>query len=133
MPVWRDFSVFQYQDAFLTAPGLACALSGNGVMATSGFPLSGFTMSGMALRFLLQKRFAGQSGVFLAWAASGFNAVSGLTLLDSFNGEVGIGIPGATLSGMNLGLYAGTLERLDSGNRSVLMESWITVNQSAEA
>ena len=108
MPVYADWSLVRYEDGTLT------------ITLVPQVNIAGWNM-----RFLVQHRFGGTSGLIEKNVASGYSASSGITVNNSGNGVLSVAIRGADTSGMEFGNYAYTLERMDSGFRTVLSEGYL--------
>lgn len=113
MPVLVDMVSYRYEDAVLTV-GLAPPVA----------------IGGWNIRYQVSHRFGGSSGLITKSAASGYGGgVSGITVTNSGQGIFNIAINGADTSGLEYGNYAYAIERLDSGNRSVLSEGHLQLLQ----
>ena len=107
MPTYVDYSLAKYEDGVLTLelqPPVA--------------------VGGWTLRYTETKRFGGLSGSVYKWAASGFNNVSGINVVNSGQGIMKITINSPDSSGRDFGNYAFVVERVDSGHRTVLAEGY---------
>lgn len=110
MAVRTDFSLIRQEDATLNVP------------LTPAAPIGAWN-----LRFLMTQRFGDTSGLITKSVASGYNAVSGITVTNSGQGVFTVNLRANDTSGLEYGNYAYQLERLDSGNRSVLTEGYLTL------
>lgn len=95
----------------------------DGTLAVSMTPPVG--ISGWSLQFLLQKNFGGISGLIVKSAASGFNNVSGINILDGVQGQFNVKINSVDTSGFSSQNYAYTIARLDSGFVTTLVEGYL--------
>lgn len=108
MPIISDFGLGQQEDGTLSI-GLTPPT----------------VISGWSLRFFVTKRFGGVSGLIQAYAASGFNNVSGINVVNGQQGIFQVSIPSVATSGMDAGNLSYTIARLDSGSRTILSEGYI--------
>ena len=79
-------------------------------------------ISGWSLQFTLLKSFGGISGIVIGSCASGFNGVSGISVINGLQGNFTCTIGSQFTSGLGWGAYAYDIQRLDSGFRTVLVE-----------
>lgn len=106
-----DFSVVRYADG---------TLSVNIAPATS--------IAGWALRFEAQHRAGGLSGLITKVSASGYGGgQSGITVTDSGNGRFNIAINGIDTSGLDPGSYSYSVQRTDSGSRTMISEGFLNI------
>jgi hypothetical protein len=113
MPILADFTLCRYED---------------GSLVVSLAP--GTNIGGWSMRFALQHRFGGISGIIEKWMASGYYGVSGMNINNSGQGVFNIGVNSADTSGLDFGNYAYTVERLDSGFRTILTEGYLQLTPS---
>jgi hypothetical protein len=111
MPIIANFTLARLEDGVLTI-GLEPPAA----------------IGGWNLQLTCMKRFGGQTPLFLKSCASGFNGVSGITVVNSGQGIFNIPINSVDTSGSEYGNYATFIERLDSGFRTVIDEGYLTVN-----
>ncbi len=76
-------------------------------------------IGGWSLEFTQTRRFGG-TPIFTLYCASGYNGVSGLTVINSGQGIIQANISPFPVSGFTAGVYTFTLKRTDSGSRTVL-------------
>lgn len=108
MPVLADFSLVKFEDGVLTV-GLQPAV-----------PIGGWDM-----RVTFTKRHGQVSGYFTKCVASGYSAASGVSIVNSGNGVFSVTLDSVDTSGLEYGNYAYTVERMDSGHRTVLTEGYL--------
>ena len=108
MPVIADFNLVRYEDGTLT------------ISLSPPTPIGGAN-----IRFLVQHHFGGISGLIQKSVASGYNAVSGITVTNSGQGVFNVALRSVDTSGFEYGNYAYTTERLDSGSRTVISEGFM--------
>lgn len=83
----------------------------------------------MTIRYLETKRFGQQtSGYVEKWYASGYNTVSGISIINSGEGVMRITMDSVETSGREYGNYSFRVERMDSGYRTVIAEGYRMVN-----
>ena len=87
-------------------------------------------ISGWSLLFQAKKYFGGESGLINAYAASGYNNVSGINVHNAGAGMFSVAIPAGATSGWNYGNYAFSAQRTDSGFQTVLSQGFMLVNPS---
>jgi hypothetical protein len=87
-------------------------------------------LSGMGLRFNLMKRFEGISGIYQAFAGSGFNNVSGINVTDAIDSYFQVFVPGIVLSGLNPIPLAYNVVRTDSGFHTELDAGYVLMQPS---
>ena len=106
-----DFSLVQLEDSIITislAPPVA--------------------IGGWNLQFKAQHRYGGLSGYIIKSSASGYGGgASGITVTNSGNGTVQVAINAGDTAGLLVGNHSYNLERLDSGNRTVLVNGFLSV------
>lgn len=108
MAVLTDFSLARYEDGILTismAPPVA--------------------IGAWDIRFRVQKRFGGTSGLITKSITSGFNGSSGITITNSGQGQFNVAINSRDTSGLEYGNYAFSTERFESGSRTILSEGYL--------
>lgn len=114
MPVYSDFTVTRHEDATLRvsmAPPTA--------------------IGAWSLRFFAQHRFGGISGLIKKTCASGYGGgASGITIINSGQGVFDIALTSTDTSGLDPGCHAYTVERLDSGSRSVITLGYLITTPS---
>jgi len=85
-------------------------------------------IGGWTLQWTMMRRFGGISGLIVKSCASGYGTnQSGISVLNSGNGQLQINIYSPDTSGLNFGVYAQNLVRLDSGFNTVLLEGFLTL------
>lgn len=84
-----------------------------------------------ALRFEMMNHFGGVSGIVTKSAASGFNNVSGINVTNATGGIFNVNFQSTDTSGLEYGAYAYTIERMDSGSRTTLVEGYVNVGPTA--
>ena len=85
-------------------------------------------ISNWSLRFFMQHRFGGVSGLIQKYAASGYGGgVSGITITNSGQGVFNIAFRSVDTSGLEYGNYAYTVERTESGHRQILTEGYMNI------
>ncbi len=85
-------------------------------------------VGGWEARFQVTKRFDESSGLITKSIASGFNAASGITLVNSGQGVFSVSLAANDTSGRPYGNYAYTFDRLSSGNVTRIVEGYILLN-----
>lgn len=110
MPVLADFTIGRYSDGVLT------------VYMAPPVPVGAWN-----IQFQTTKRFGGGSGLITKSVSSGYNGVSGITITNSGIGVLNVNINSNDTSGLNYGVYAFTLSRLDSGLVSQISEGYLIV------
>ena len=113
MAVEADFSVVKFSDSILT------------INLIPAVPIGGWS-----LRFEAQHRPGGISGLITKSSASGFggsNHPSGITITNSGNGQFNVYIDGVNTSGLDYGAYAYSVQRMDSGSRTLISEGFMSV------
>jgi hypothetical protein len=106
MPIYTDYDLVRYSDGQLT------------IALSPPTPIGGWTVL-----YEETRRFCGTSGI-QKWLASGFNGVSGITVVNSGEGVIRVQINSTDSSGRNPGSYAYTITRMDSGHRTTLAEGY---------
>lgn len=110
MPVVIDFTIGQGEDANITiamAPPQA--------------------IGGWSIAFDTYLRFGGSSGLIHKTCASGFNGVSGITVLNSGVGIFRVAIRAADISGWESRNYAYQATRTNSGSVSILTQGFLSL------
>lgn len=111
MPVLGTFSLVRYEDGVLT------------IQMSPPVPVGG-----QEVRFRLSKRLGSETPIMEKFVASGYNAVSGIDVVNSGAGIFNIPIYGLPeMSGKEYGNYAFTLERMTSGSRTCFAEGFLTL------
>jgi hypothetical protein len=110
MATYLDFSIGRLEDAVLTV---------------SMTPPT--NISGKMIRFMAQHRFGGISGFATKYAASGFNNVSGINVIDGVQGRFQISLNSVDSSGLDYGNYATASEFLDPGQRTIVTEGYMAI------
>lgn len=87
-------------------------------------------VNGWDTLFQVKKYFGGESGLINAYAASGYNGVSGIAVANAGNGVFNITIPSPATSGWNYGNYTYGFSRTNSGFQTVLSQGLMLVNPS---
>lgn len=77
-------------------------------------------LGGSYIQFELSKRFGSASGLIIKSIQSGYNGVSGITMVNSGNGQLSISYNSVDSSGLDFGVYSYSIQRLDSGSRTNL-------------
>ena len=96
--------------------------------ATLTIPLSPPTaVGGEQYKFLMTKRFGGGSGLVECYVNSGYNGVSGMSVVNSGQGQFQITFPGLNTSGLEFGNYACTIFRTKSGFFTPVSDFYITL------
>lgn len=72
-------------------------------------------IGGWSLRFDMWKRFGSDTPIISKFAASGFNGVSGITIVDSGQGVLQVQLFNPEMSGQDFGAYAYRIARTSSG------------------
>lgn len=85
-------------------------------------------IGGWNIQTTIMNHFGSTSGRIVKSVASGFSAVSGITILNSGNGQFKTKINSVDTSGMEFGNYAYVIERLDSGCRKLLFNGYFIVD-----
>ncbi len=114
MPVYADFPIVQQED-------MRVSLNMNPPV-----PIGQWT-----IQFQVQRRFGGISGIMFASVASGFNGMSGITIIDSGQGQMVVTIPSVVTSGMNPGPKAFAGNRIDSGFHTCIVEGFLLLGINA--
>lgn len=110
MPVISDFSLSQREDVTLNvsiSPPTA--------------------IGGQNLQFMMLNRFGGVSGIITKSVSSGFNNVSGINITNSGNGNFNVSIVSLDTSGLDFKPFAYLIQRLDTGNRTVISEGYVCI------
>ena len=117
MPAYVDWNLGEREDGLFTV-GLAPPIA----------------IGGWNIQFTLLTRFGGISGLVTKSCASGFSGVSGITVTNSGNGTFQVSINSADTSGFNPNAYAYTVERLDTGFRTELLQGYLLLgsNQNSD-
>ncbi len=113
MPSYSDFHLDKLENGNLTI-GLA----------------SPTNISGWTLELALMKRFGSDNPVATKFCASGFDGVSGITVLDGNTGIVRCKIDSIDTSGLNYRPIAYSLTRLDSGFRTDIAQGYCLLGVS---
>ena len=108
MPVISDFSLAKFQDGTLT-------ISMAPPQAIGGWPIN----------FTVEKRYGSSDSLILKSVSSGFNGVSGITVVNSGQGVFNIAINSIDTSGLDWGNYATRSERVNSGARTPITEGFL--------
>lgn len=110
MPVLTDFDLNRYEDGLLV------------VNVNPAVPIGGWS-----IQFLAERRFGGSSGgLIVKSAASGYGGgASGITILSSGGGQFRVQIDSADTSGRDPGDYAFSINRLDSGSRTLISQGYM--------
>lgn len=107
MPVLIDFTL---------------ARSAKGTITMSVDPPT--AIGGWTLQFQMTKRPGSTSGLVTKSMASGYYNVSGMNITNSGQGVMSINFFPGEVSGMDLGIYAYQIQRLDSGFQTNLTAGW---------
>lgn len=105
MPLYNDFQM-NYVDGILTVE-LAPPQS----------------IVGWSLKFEMSKRLGGTS-IVQKYAASGFNNVSGINVVNASQGIMNIQLRKSEVSGLDPGAYSFKVTRTDSGSATELVEGY---------
>lgn len=109
MPIQIDYALVRFEDGQLV------------VALTPPTPIGGWTIQYTeAVRFGTPSA----SGIVIRSTASGYNGVSGITVLNSGVGEFSVEVRSVDSSGREFGNYAFWIERLDSGSRTMLTQGY---------
>lgn len=108
MSVYQDFSLMRYEDGVLNF-GLEPPQ-----------PVGAWTV-----QFQVTQRFGSTSGLITKSISSGYNIVSGITVVNSGLGQMNIAINHVDTSGFQPGNYAYSVVRQDSGNVATLTEGYL--------
>ncbi len=84
-------------------------------------------VGGWAVQFQVTNRFGGSSGLITKSVASGYNGVSGVTVVESGQGTFNVRIGANDTSGLQYGNYAYEFNRLTSGNMVRLVEGFLVL------
>lgn len=85
-------------------------------------------ISAWNLQFQLLRRFGGVSGLITKSAASGFGGgQSGITIMSSGQGTFSVQIRSQDTSGLDPGVYAYGIQRLDSGFQTTLVKGYFNL------
>jgi hypothetical protein len=114
MPREGNFALVKYEDGTL--------------VVTMAPPLS---VANWSVKAQISKRYDALSGVIIKSCASGFDEVSGITTLNAGNGQFAVRFNSPDTSGLTPGNYAYSVQRMDSGQRTVLAEGYFVVYPSA--
>lgn len=82
-------------------------------------------VGGWDVRFQVTNRFGGSSGLITKSVASGFSAVSGITVSNSGQGVFEVNLGANDTSGLQYGNYAYEFNRQTSGNMVRLVEGFL--------
>ena len=113
MPIQADFTFSRYEDGILS------------VALTSPTAIGSWD-----IRFRVQRHFGGLSGLIAKSMASGFNNVSGIAVVNSGQGIFNVTLNSVDTSGLEYGNYAYSIDRFDSGNRTILTEGYVALTPS---
>ena len=108
MPLIADFTLARQEDSPLT------------ISMSPTVPIGAWN-----IEFTCQKRFGGQTDLISKITNSGYNSVSGITIVNSGNGTFSVTINSNETSGLQYGNYAYLIERLGSGTRTILVEGYL--------
>jgi hypothetical protein len=108
--ITSDFQLLKYEDGALV------------INMAPPIPIGGWT-----LQFAATRRFGSTSGLIVKNSASGYNGVSGITVMNSGQGQFQIAIYESDTSGLLPGNYAYTVQRQDSGEASVLAQGYLSL------
>jgi hypothetical protein len=84
-------------------------------------------IGGWHIRFLATRRFGSLSGIFSRECASGYNGVSGVTVINSGTGVFDVRIDSVDTSGRSFANIVHCTKRLDSGHVTPLVEGFISL------
>lgn len=110
MAQYADFSLFHRTDGTLT------------INMNPQVPIGGWTIV-----FAVSEHFGSDTPYILKSVASGFNGMSGISIVSSGQGQFNVAINANDTSGLTLGNYAYAAQRVDSGSRTVLTEGFFSV------
>ena len=113
MPVLADFSLARWEDGILT------------IGMEPPVPIGGWAMD-----FTLTRRFGQVSGICTKSVASGYNAQSGITVVNSGQGIFSVAIDSVNTSGLDYGNYSYVVMRRDSGHVTALVEGTLLLSPS---
>jgi hypothetical protein len=108
MALHADFSLVQYE---------------NGVLAIGLAPPT--AIGGMSLVWTLGKRPGGSTINAVRSVASGYNAQSGITITNSGEGQLFVSIYPVDTSGLDPGNYYYTLNKVDSGFATLMVDGFL--------
>lgn len=80
-------------------------------------------IQGWSIRFSMMKRNGGTPFLY-AYAASGYNNVSGIQITNFTIGTMVVSLPQSSVSGQDPGAYYYVLERTDSGSAGPLVQGY---------
>lgn len=112
MPVNMDWSLVRYED---------------GVVNFGMDPPQ--AVGGWGVTFTVTKRFGSDAAIMTKSMASGFVGVSGITMVNSGQGQFNINIWEADTSGLQPGNYACRIDRTDSGNKTLLTQGYLLLRE----
>lgn len=81
-------------------------------------------IGGQNLAFNLGRYFGGEMGTIVKTAASGFNGVSGLTVVNSGQGQMSVALTSLDTSGLDFGNYSYKVARTTSGQVAAFTEGY---------
>jgi hypothetical protein len=84
-------------------------------------------IGGWSIRLEVLNAFGGMSGLIQKYCASGYNGVSGITVVNSGEGIMQVQFNSPDTSGMNYGNYPIVVEALQSGGRTPICEGYFTL------
>jgi len=84
-------------------------------------------VGGWEVQFQVTNRFGGSSGLITKSVASGFNGVSGVSVVNSGQGIFNVAIGASDTSGRPYGNYSYEFNRLSSGNMVRLVEGFLSL------
>jgi len=116
MPVYSNFGLARYED---------------GILSISMIPPT--AIGAWDIRFQLTKYFGCLSGLAEMTVTSGYgNGVSGITIANSGQGIMQIQVVGVNTSGLDAGNYAFTVQRYNSGFRTLISKGFLSLDQNTQ-
>lgn len=115
MPILTNFGLIRMED---------------GVLTISIVPST--SIGGWNIEWSLVKRFGGVTPLVTKSVASGYNGVSGITIVDSGAGVFNVAINSVDTSGLDPGNYATGADRLTSGRRTSLTQGYLLLGPSTK-
>ena len=110
MAEFCSFSLHKLEDADITVPLVPETAIG-----------------GWSVQMQLSKRFGSTSGHILKSMASGYYGVSGMNIVNAGQGQFSFTVQSRDTSGMDAGIYAYTIRRIDSGFYTDLTQGYMSL------
>lgn len=107
---YADFSLHKREDADITVP------------LVPETAIGGWTVEAQ-----FSKRFGSSSGLITKSMASGYYGVSGMDIVNSGQGQFQFSLRSNDTSGLDAGIYAYTIRRLDSGFVTDLTQGYMSL------